>query len=63
MFLMYEFCNLGYLSLLDDYPSHMHVTTYNFIKGTTPHHSGTYEGYLQLHMYQSPSELSLYIMA
>jgi hypothetical protein len=43
---MYELCHLGNLSLFDDYPSHMHVTTCNLLKGTTPHHSATYDGYL-----------------
>jgi hypothetical protein len=57
---MYELWKLAYLSLFDDY---MQVTTFNWLKGTTPNHSVTNEVYLNLHMYQSPSAQSLYIIA
>jgi hypothetical protein len=41
---MTELCHLGYLSIFDDSPSEMNVTTCNWLKGTTSLHSATYDG-------------------
>jgi hypothetical protein len=62
-FLMYELCHLAFLRIFDVYISHLHVPMCKSLKGTTPDHSATYEGYLYLHTYQSPSAQAIYIIA